>query len=70
MDRVAVTCPTPMESTTLTVNVPGNDLMSDLVGERDVLLRRGEGAFPGSAIHVRGNQITIDSVRSSMGSPC
>ena len=49
-----------MESTTVTVNVPGNDLMSDLVGERDVLLRRVEGAFPGSAIHVRGNQITID----------
>ncbi|GIT76342.1 MAG: hypothetical protein Ct9H300mP31_08730 [Acidimicrobiaceae bacterium] len=34
--------------------------MSDLVGERDVLLRRVLGAFPGSAIHVRGNQITID----------
>ncbi len=49
-----------MESSTLTVNVPGNDLMLDLVGERDILLRRIEGAFPGSSIHVRGNQITID----------
>ncbi|MDG2428407.1 MAG: PhoH family protein [Acidimicrobiales bacterium] len=48
-----------MESSTLTVNVPGNDLMLDLVGERDILLRRVEGAFPGSSIHVRGNQITI-----------
>ncbi len=66
MDRVAVTCLTPMESTTLTVNVPGNDLMSDLVGERDVLLRRVEGAFPGSAIHVRGNQITIDGVHAAI----
>lgn len=55
-----LTCVRTMESTTVTVNVPGNDLMSDLVGERDVLLRRVEGAFPGSAIHVRGNQITID----------
>ncbi|MBR9782518.1 phosphate starvation-inducible protein PhoH, partial [bacterium] len=54
-----------MESTTVTVNVPGNDLMSDLVGERDVLLRRVEGAFPGSAIHVRGNQITIDGDHAS-----
>ena len=62
---VAVPCSTPMESTTLTVNVPGNDLMSDLVGERDVLLRRVEGAFPGSAIHVRGNQITIDGAHAA-----
>jgi len=54
-----------MESTTVTVNVPGNDLMSDLVGERDVLLRRVEGAFPGSVIHVRGNQITIDGDHAS-----
>ena len=54
-----------MESTTLTVNVPGNDLMSDLVGERDVLLRQVEGAFPGSAIHVRGNQITIDGAHAA-----
>ena len=54
-----------MESTTVTVNVPGNDLMSDLVGERDALLRRVEGAFPGSAIHVRGNQITIDGDHAS-----
>jgi len=49
-----------MESTTVTLTVPGNDLMSDLVGESDVLLRRVEGAFPGSEIHVRGNRITID----------
>lgn len=48
-----------MESTTVTLNVPGNELMSELVGEKDVLLRRVEGAFPGSDIHVRGNQITI-----------
>ena len=54
-----------MESTTLTVNVPGNDLMPDLVGERDVLLRQVEGAFPGSAIHVRGNQITIDGAHAA-----
>jgi len=49
-----------MESTSVTLTVPGNDLMSELVGEQDTLLRRVEGAFPGSAIHVRGNAITID----------
>ena len=54
-----------MESTAVTVTVPGNDLMSDLVGESDVLLRRIEGAFPGSEIHVRGNRITIDGLHAT-----
>ncbi|MEC9395844.1 MAG: PhoH family protein [Actinomycetota bacterium] len=49
-----------MESTSVTLTVPGNDLMSELVGEQDALLRRVQGAFPGSSIHVRGNAITID----------
>ncbi|MBH99494.1 MAG: phosphate starvation-inducible protein PhoH [Acidimicrobiaceae bacterium] len=54
-----------MKSTSVTLNVPGNDLMSDLVGEQDILLRRIESAFPGSAIHVRGNKITIDGDHAS-----
>ena len=48
-----------MQETTVTLNVPGNDLMPGLVGQRDELLRQVEGAFPGAAIHVRGNEITI-----------
>ena len=49
-----------MAETTVTLDVPGNDLMSGLVGERDQLLRRVEGAFPDAVIHVRGNQISVD----------
>jgi len=49
-----------MAETTVTLDVPGNDLMSGLVGERDHLLRRVEAAFPDAAIHVRGNQISVD----------
>ncbi len=49
-----------MQDTTVKLSVPGNDLMSVLVGERDQLLKQVEGAFPESAIHVRGNQITIE----------
>ena len=49
-----------MAETTVTLDVPGNDLMSGLVGERDQLLRRVEKAFPDAVIHVRGNQISVD----------
>ena len=49
-----------MEESTVTLSVPGNDLMPGLVGQRDELLRQVEGAFPGAAINVRGNEITID----------
>lgn len=34
--------------------------MSDLVGERDHLLRKVEAAFPDTVIHVRGNRISVD----------
>ena len=40
------------------VLVPGNNLMVDLLGQRDELLRIVEGAFPVD-IHIRGNEITI-----------
>ena len=49
-----------MQETTVNLSVPGNDLMSGLVGENDHLLRQIEGAFPGASIHVRGNRITIE----------
>ncbi|MGZ6951878.1 MAG: PhoH family protein [Acidimicrobiia bacterium] len=45
-------------STTVKVQVPGNHLMVDLLGEHDELLRRVEAAFP-VAILVRGNEITV-----------
>jgi phosphate starvation-inducible PhoH-like protein len=41
------------------ISVPGNHLMAGLLGERDELLRLVEDAFAASAIHVRGNEITV-----------
>jgi phosphate starvation-inducible PhoH-like protein len=45
--------------TQVKISVPGNHLMTGLLGERDELLRLVEAAFPGIDIHVRGNEITI-----------
>jgi phosphate starvation-inducible PhoH-like protein len=42
------------------IEVPGNHLMVDLVGQSDELLRAVEGAFPGTRIHVRGNEIRVE----------
>ena len=55
-----------MQETTVKLSVPGNDLMSILVGEHDELLRQVEGAFPNAGIHVRGNQITIDGEQADV----
>jgi phosphate starvation-inducible PhoH-like protein len=41
------------------VVVPGNHLMVGLVGPRDAHLRQIERSFPGTDIHVRGNEISI-----------
>src|SRR4249919_505977 len=41
------------------VRVPGNHLMTDLLGTRDELLDIIEDAFPAVAIIARGNEITI-----------
>ena len=49
-----------MPSTPVKILVPGNHLMVGLVGQRDELLRLVEGAFPGTRIHVRGNEIDIE----------
>jgi phosphate starvation-inducible protein PhoH and related proteins len=38
--------------------VPGNHLMVGLLGHRDEFLRLVEHAFPQTAVHVRGNEIT------------
>jgi phosphate starvation-inducible PhoH-like protein len=46
-------------STQVKILVPGNHLMVGLLGQRDALLRLIESSF-GAAIHVRGNEITIE----------
>jgi len=48
-----------MTDTVTKINVPGNHLMTALLGERDQLLRLIEEHFPGTDIHVRGNEITV-----------
>src|SRR5439155_18128495 len=56
----------PVSSTQVKISVPGNHLMTGLLGQRDELLRLIEGAFEDVAIHVRGNEITVagDSVEA------
>jgi phosphate starvation-inducible PhoH-like protein len=44
---------------TASVVVPGNHLMVGLLGQRDEHLRQIEKSFPGTDIHVRGNEIAI-----------
>jgi phosphate starvation-inducible PhoH-like protein len=46
--------------TQLKIQVPGNELMVGLLGQRDELLRLIEAAFSETRIRVRGNEITID----------
>jgi phosphate starvation-inducible protein PhoH and related proteins len=49
-----------VSTTQLKIHVPGNELMVDLLGERDELLLLVEREFDDTTIHVRGNEITID----------
>ncbi|MGY6500308.1 MAG: PhoH family protein [Acidimicrobiales bacterium] len=49
-----------MSENQVKINVPGNHLMAGLLGHRDELLRLVEDAFSAAAIHVRGNEITVD----------
>ena len=48
-----------MPATDVKILVPGNHLMVGLLGQRDELLRLVESAFPGTEIHVRGNEISV-----------
>jgi phosphate starvation-inducible PhoH-like protein len=52
--------------TQLTVVVPSNDLMVELLGTRDQLLRQVESAFD-VAILVRGNEITVSGPAEEAG---
>ena len=49
-----------MAATQVKINVPGNHLMVGLLGHRDELLRLVEEAFPDTAVHVRGNEISVE----------
>jgi len=49
-----------VSSTQIKISVPSNHLMPLLLGERDEVLRSIEAAFPGVAVHVRGNEIALD----------
>jgi len=48
-----------VSDTRIDVIVPGNHLMATLLGHRDEHLRQIEQSFPGTDIHVRGNEISI-----------
>ncbi|MEM9038108.1 MAG: PhoH family protein [Actinomycetota bacterium] len=48
-----------MTATLVSIEVPGNHLMTSLLGQRDELLRRIEAGFEHAEIHVRGNEITV-----------
>jgi phosphate starvation-inducible protein PhoH and related proteins len=49
-----------VSSTQVKISVPGNHLMPALLGERDEVLRAIEAAFPGVAVHARGNELTLE----------
>jgi phosphate starvation-inducible PhoH-like protein len=49
-----------MPDTKVHIHVPGNHLMTGLLGTRDELLRLVEDAFPDTDVHVRGNEITVE----------
>ena len=42
------------------IRVPANNLLGPLVGEHDANLRHVQSAFPGSRIHLRGNELSVD----------
>jgi phosphate starvation-inducible PhoH-like protein len=48
-----------VSTTHVDVIVPGNHLMPGLLGHRDEHLRLIESSFPGTDIHVRGNEVSI-----------
>ena len=53
-----------MADTQVKIHVPGNHLMTGLLGPRDELLRLVEDAFPDADVHVRGNEISVAGERA------
>jgi len=50
----------------ITIRIPGNHLMSALLGEHDRHLRRVEEAFPDTDVTVRGNEVHISGAESKI----
>ena len=48
-----------MSESATKIRVPANHLLGPLVGEHDENLRRLRDAFPGSSIHLRGNEVSV-----------
>ena len=48
-----------MSESATKIRVPANHLLGPLVGEHDENLQRLQDAFPGSRIHLRGNEVTV-----------
>jgi phosphate starvation-inducible PhoH-like protein len=55
-----------LPATDVKILVPGNHLMVGLLGQRDELLRLVEHAFPGTEIHVRGNEISLSGAEAEV----
>jgi phosphate starvation-inducible PhoH-like protein len=58
-NRTTTPIESPLPEQTVTIHVTGNHLMAGLLGQRDEYLRIVEDRFPDTALHVRGNQVTI-----------
>ena len=48
-----------MSESATKIRVPANHLLGPLVGEHDENLQRLQAAFPGSRIHLRGNEVSV-----------
>ncbi len=65
MSEVATKTPTGAARTTARrpartkIRVPANHLLGPLVGEHDTNLHKLQNAFPGSRIHLRGNEVSF-----------
>ena len=55
-----------MQDTKVKFDLPVNDLMRDVLGQSDELLKIIESSFPETKIHVRGNQITIEGENTNL----
>jgi phosphate starvation-inducible PhoH-like protein len=55
-----------LPATDVKILVPGNHLMVGLLGHHDELLRLVEKAFPGTEIHVRGNEISVSGTEAEL----
>ena len=55
-----------MQDTKVKFDLPVNDLMPDVLGQTDELLKIIESSFPETKIHVRGNQITIEGENTNL----